>query len=215
MMQRFYQLASLCWLLTMVQVSAAETNTVTLKPTPTNGVANAKPASTNAEANVKLDMNYFRMVSERNIFNPNRRPRVSNNAAPPRPVQVDVFTLLGTGSYETQSNAFFDGTSFQFRKTVGLGESIANYKIVGITSDSVTLGASSNQTITLSIGMQMKRSDGGPWSLVAGSQIPAASVSTPATSDQTTTNSTSTTTSSSSAADDVIKRMMERRAKEK
>lgn len=163
----------------------------------------------------------FRLISERNIFNPNRRPRVSfSSAPPPRPRQTDTFSLRGTMSYENVTNAIFEGTSSRYRGTLSPGDKIANYTVVAVGTDFVSLGASSNQTLLLRVGMQMTRSDDGPWQLIGSSEAALASVDTPTApdtaTDSTSTSSTSSTTSSgSSDASDVLKRLMERRAKEK
>jgi hypothetical protein len=173
---------------------------------PTNSVAAAQPTN----GVVRLDLPSFQIVSQRNIFDPNRRPRSSSNSGPRvRPTQVDTFSLRGTMSYGNQSVAFFDGSSSQYSKAVTSKDTIAGYKIAEIAFDHVKLAAASNQTINLPIGSQMKRQDNGPWALVENPE-PAAEPTAPAASDK-----PATPASGGGAADDVIKRLMQKREREK
>ncbi|MDB6066293.1 MAG: hypothetical protein JWR26_2501 [Pedosphaera sp.] len=160
----------------------------------------------------KLDFQSFKIISQRNIFNPNRRANMPNtDIVRPKQVQVDFFTLNGTMSYEDRHYAFFEGTSSQYRKVLAPSDTIAGYKISEIGDDHVMLAASSNQVINLRVGMQMKRQDGGPWSLAASAEpIVDAGNTTP---DQT-PDSTSGTSAPSSAESDVIKRLMQKREQE-
>ena len=78
----------------------------------TNSAAGAVPA--------RGDFVSFRVITERNIFNPRRYGR-SSKAPPPRTepekvVKSERFALLGTMSYEKGRYAFFDGSSTDFRK---------------------------------------------------------------------------------------------------
>src|SRR5262249_49610823 len=160
---------------------------------------------TNAIA--RPDSQTFRIISERNIFDPNRSPRVSRSDQPaPRPRRTESFTLIGTMSSDQGTFAFFDSNSSQYRKTAKPQETIAGYKIAEIGHDSVKLAAGSNQTFNLPIGNQMRRQDDGPWSL-GGREEPAAS-SPPATTSTNSEPSGQSTNSSSgdNAISDVMKR---------
>lgn len=188
--------------------SAAETN---------SPATNSSPASSNSS---RIDFNSFRIVSERNVFDPTRTGRRSYQDQPVRrQAPSEWFTLVGTLSSDQGTFAFFNGTSSELRKTAKPGDSIAGYKITEISHDYVKLGAGSNQTINLPMQAQMRRQEGGPWSL-GGRVETSASAPSPAPSETKTTESgTSSSTSSSSsssngAISDVIKRMMERRDKE-
>src|SRR5262249_468863 len=64
----------------------------------------------------------FRIVTERNIFDPNRGPAIRPRSGPTR--STDYFALVGTMSYEKGLFAFFDGTSSEYRKALKLGDSI-------------------------------------------------------------------------------------------
>src|SRR5690348_14727991 len=60
----------------------------------------------------------FRLISQRNIFNPNRSMAgaapVARASAPPA-VRIESFSLLGTMQYEKGNFAFFDGTSSRYK----------------------------------------------------------------------------------------------------
>src|SRR5271167_1737375 len=64
----------------------------------------------------EADFSSFQVISERNIFNPNRTAR-HRGGNRPQPV-ADAFALVGTMSYAKGAFAFFDGTSSDYRKAV-------------------------------------------------------------------------------------------------
>ena len=106
------------------------------------------------------DFSTFRVISERNIFDPNRRPRVASG---PAPTVVDSFSLAGTMDYAKGKFAVFDGTSPDYHKVLESGGRIAGYTVMEIGRDSVKLSAGTN-TLELRVGTQMRRDDNGHWS---------------------------------------------------
>jgi len=117
-----------------------------------------------------VDFSSFKVISERNIFNPNRfvrtstyRPRQST-----RVVRRNSFALTGTMSYDQGESAgvyaFFDGSNTDFRKTLKADETIGVFKVAAITPDSVTLTRDTNTTV-LKVGMQLRDDGAGNWSL--------------------------------------------------
>ena len=159
-----------------------------------------------------FDLRSFRIIYERNIFNPNRSPRSSG--APPvtrreterRPtVRSEAFALVGTMSYEKGSYAFFDGSSSQFRKVMQPDETIAGFKITSVTPKCVTL-EHEGKTIELCVGMQMSKSDDEKdWKMQERIEAPTSSGSS---------NASSTASSGDAGADEVLRRLMEKRAQE-
>jgi len=150
----------------------------------------------------------FRIIAERNIFNPNRTARGSGAPKPePKAAKVDSFSLLGTMSYEKGKFAFFDGSSSEFRKVLSPSGSIAGYTLVDVGETGVKL-EKEGQTVDLPVGSQMKRQDEGAWMVSAGSPIVSSSPSD-STSGQTSENGTSP-----AADSDVLKRLLEKREKE-
>jgi len=112
------------------------------------------------------DFSMFKVISDRNIFDPNRRARI--NSAPQAPRVVDSFALAGTLSYDQGPFAVFDGTSGDYHKVLGVDGKIAGYSVTQISHDSVKLVSGTNE-ITLKVGMQMKRSPDGKWAASEGS----------------------------------------------
>lgn len=150
-----------------------------------------------------LDFSAFNLITERNIFDPNRMP---HSGPVVQAKTVDAFSLVGTMSYSKGDFAFFDGTSADYKKVLKPAESIAGYTVLAIASDSVKLGRD-NKQIELPIGTQMRRQEDGTWSEVAG----AGSY----TSSSTASSSNSQSGPGSSGAEsDILKRLMERREKE-
>jgi hypothetical protein len=172
----------------------------------------ARAAETNSSPGVSFES--FRLISERNIFDPTRRRGYTRNNAGPfiRTPPSETFTLLGTMSSAQGTFAFFGGTSAQFRKTVKAGDTIANYRIAAIEHDYVKLAASSNQTITLPVQTQMRRQADGPWSIGGRGDVSAepASASSGAAESKPTPSS-----ATSGAVSDIMKRLMQKRAEEK
>jgi hypothetical protein len=110
------------------------------------------------------DFEAFRIITDRNIFDVNRRPPVARGTPRPPPAIVDTFALTGTMSYESGPFAVFDGSSSEYHKVLGPGEKIAGYTLAEITHDFVKLSSGTNE-LELKVGMQMRRSENGKWSV--------------------------------------------------
>ena len=159
-----------------------------------------------------FDLGSFRIIYERNIFNPHRSPRSSG--APPvtrreterKPVvRTESFALVGTMSYEKGSYAFFEGSSSQFRKVMQPDETIAGFKVTSVTPKCVTL-EHEGKSIELCVGMQMSKSDDEKdWKMQERPEAPAHSGSS---------SSSSTASSGGAGAEEVLRRLMEKRAQE-
>src|SRR5262249_18489409 len=98
--------------------------------------------------------------------------------------------------------AFFDGTSSDYKKAVKPDETIAGYKVTGISADAVKLAQGTN-VLELAVGTQMRRRDDGAWEKSARSESSTSSTTNP-------TNESTPT----GAESDIIKKMMMRREKE-
>ena len=183
----------------------------------TDAGALAAVSGTNAPS--KTDYAYFRMIVDRNIFNPNRRPfrpGPIRDTAPIRP-SSDYVSLVGIMSYREGDFAFFTGNLSRYEKSAQLGDVIATYKIVGInvSSNSVQLEGGTNR-MELQVGMSMRRDEEGLWHASRTAAMFAAYNSTPAPGSDSTTRpgaAVGGTASSAASADDneVIKRLMQRR----
>ena len=154
----------------------------------------------------EADFSSFQVISERNIFNPNRTAR-HKRGNQPQPV-ADAFSLVGTMSYAKGTFAFFDGTSSEYRKVVTNAEAIAGYKVTDITPSTVKL-ANGDKQLLMKVGTQMRREEKGSWQLAATSELPVettenadAAPAEPSASD------------SDSGGNDVLKRLMKQREQE-
>jgi hypothetical protein len=160
-----------------------------------------------------VDFNAFKVVTEKNIFDPNRGPKRSSNGVRPKPKTVESIALVGIMSYEKGLVAFFNGTSSLYRKALKTADSIAGFKVVSITVNSVKLGSDNNE-LELTVGSQLRREDEGEWQLAGKAERLAAS-SAPAPSPGSTPSQPPAASSGDSASsDEVLKRLMQRREQE-
>jgi hypothetical protein len=184
-------------------------------------------AQTATNAPVTRDFNTFKIIVERNIFNPNRRPgqRPGDRGEAPKPVKTDGLSLVGTLVYDTNAYAFFDGSDARFRTVLQTSNSLSGLTLVEITPDRVKFNTASN-TLELPIGMQLKRQEEGPWLLVAeaGSWAPTSDSSAagdrppgerPGGGGSSGGNSSSASSNSGGGgSDEVLKRLMQKREQE-
>jgi hypothetical protein len=105
----------------------------------------------------------FRLISDRNIFNPNRTGRRdrSEEKAP----RLDVISLVGTMDSDRGLRAFFDGSENAYRKALRAGDSIDKFKVKQITANVVDLERD-GKTVSMRVGQQLRRPEGGDWDLV-------------------------------------------------
>jgi hypothetical protein len=164
---------------------------------------NGSALSRGTNAVGSLDYLAFRLVAERNIFDPNRQPHTSGPRSQPK--AKESFTLVGTMSYDKGDFAFFDGTSSDYKKVLKPAETIAGYRVVSILPDSVKLERESKD-IDLPVGSQLRHQDDGTWVKAAGAGVYAAST--------TEVGSSQTETAPSGTDSDILKRLMQRREKE-
>jgi len=194
--------------------------------------APARPAP--GKADNKIDYQSFRIITERNIFDMSRSGGRIRNQIVHR-AKVDSFTLFGTSSYEKGQFAFFDGSSSAYRQTCKLADTIAGYKVAAIGSDYVELHTTNSKTIKMAVGTTIRREDNGPWSMPSARSETVFADTGSGDSDRgdkgekrSRGDKSSTTypdlppaseiksdaASSGGSEDDVIKRLMQKRAKE-
>ena len=146
----------------------------------------------------------FKLINERNIFDPSRSPRRRPGSQSATKV-ADSFSLVGLMSYEKGTFAFFNGNHSEYTKAVKLNDSIAGFKVLRIDPDSVSLIAGTNR-VELRVGMQLRREEGGDWIASSQSEVYAAN-----SSPSTTTHSDST---SSAPDNDILERLRKKREQE-
>lgn len=152
----------------------------------------------------------FRVILDRNIFNPNRSPR-SRATAEEKPPRVDEIALVGTMQYEKGLLAFFDSTDSNFRKNLREGESIAGFEVRRITADRVEL-ARGDQKVVLQVSHQLQRAEGGDW--VINTTPPARGDARGASSpEDMRAAAAAAATEIPADASDVLKRLMKQREK--
>ena len=149
------------------------------------------------------DFASFQVISQRNIFDPNRVPHTRSSAAR-APRVVDSFSFVGTMSYAKGNFAFFDGTSRTFARCWNWVATSPISKITTLAPKSVTLSSGTNEMV-MPVGTQMRREEEGKWFLVAQAESYA---------NQTTAATTESAAASSGEENDVLKKMMQRREQE-
>ncbi|MBI3867631.1 MAG: hypothetical protein HY299_03785 [Verrucomicrobia bacterium] len=161
-------------------------------------------------APVILDYASFKIIQDRNIFNPNRTARASRGGSEtekPKPPKIQHATLVGIMSYAKGDFAFFDGSDSEFRKSLKKEEKIAGHLIVDIAPEKVTLSIA-GKSVSLPVGGQIKRVEEGPWEVATGSAKVASAAATG------TGSSESGGESASGGEDDVLKRLLKKREQE-
>jgi hypothetical protein len=107
------------------------------------------------------DFAAFKLITDRNIFDPNRRPHLT--AQQRVQTVVDSFSLTGTFANEKGWFAVFDGTTPDYHKVLPPGGGIAGYVVNNIRQNGVRLVMGTNE-MELTVGMQMRRDEDGRWS---------------------------------------------------
>jgi hypothetical protein len=146
-----------------------------------------------------MDFANFRVIAEKNIFDPNRRGRTRRSETTTvKAKTAESFTLVGIISYEKGTFAFFDGSSAAYKKALKAADSIAAYRVTAIGADSVKLSAGTNQ-VELRVGMQMRREEEGEWQ--------PGSVPESYTASSNSNSSTPAASASSSEENEVLRRL--------
>lgn len=200
---------------------AASTNDVAeaIAPATTGDVKTNAPAAdsvadSNSDKEQAEDADSFAILTQRNIFDPNRRaPRKSTERAPEpvRQPRVDTFALTGVMSYAKGTFAFFDGSSSMYREAVQAGDKFAGYTIQDITPDLVKL-QKDDKSVELKVGEQMQREDAGEWKITSNATFTRPSGSKTTTT--TTSDSASTADSHADEPSDALQRLLQKRKKE-
>ena len=121
----------------------------------TGGAASSASAPTNAKG-----MDAFRLITTKNIFDPDRRPMPQENGegeqrreiAPP--IRSGYLTLTGTMVAEGKALAFFNGSQSDFNRVVSVNDQVAGCTITGISSAAVDLKRG-EAAIVLPVGKQL------------------------------------------------------------
>lgn len=169
----------------------------------------APPAAATAESVLTptTPADAFRVITDRNIFNAYRTGRRERTEAPaPR---VDTLTLVGTMDYAKGLFAFFDGTAADNRKAVQVGQSVDQFKVDKIEANRVEL-EHAGQRFTMAVRQQLRRPEGGDWSLGTNDASGPESAPAAATADP----GAGAPAAIPADVSDIVRRMMEQRQKQ-
>jgi hypothetical protein len=163
---------------------------------------------------------FSRFVAARNIFDPNRQPHYTSSRPRTRTTRMHspstpAFTFVGTMSYEKGLFAFFSGNSDELKQVLPVGQKIAGYTVTQVSPGRVTLAAADKkENLQLRIGDVM-RQENGKWELSGSGEVPAGdSTSTPEAASAASDDSPAAASSPASEPNDILKKLMEKRAKE-
>ncbi|HEY1109740.1 MAG TPA: hypothetical protein VGE76_13925 [Opitutaceae bacterium] len=102
----------------------------------------------------------FRVIADRNIFNPNRtRARGPEEVAP----KVDTIALVGIVHDSGKVVAVFDSPDEGFRKALQVGENIADFSVTKIEDDHIELSGKDGKAFPFRMSQQLRRVEGGEW----------------------------------------------------
>lgn len=138
------------------------------KPTtkPSSAAKSSERAKVVAPAGPSFET--YRLIGDRNIFNPNRIGRSTRTSDTPAP-RTEVISFVGTMQYEKGLFAFFDSPDAAYRKALNEGAALGKFTVKAITADTVELEREA-KPLTLKMGQQLRRPEGGEWSVV-GAEI--------------------------------------------
>lgn len=146
-------------------------------------------AQTNSNAPSRFDYSAFRIISNRNIFNPRRSAQYvpSERTTRRSTSRTDSFALVGTMSYDAKGPlAFFEGTSAEYRKVLKPNDSIAGFTVAAIEVSHVKLASPTNQ-VDLRVGMQLNHDENGSWHVAERTETVAPTPSYPNSSSRSST----------------------------
>ncbi|HTY87920.1 MAG TPA: hypothetical protein VMB80_10685 [Candidatus Acidoferrum sp.] len=164
-------------------------------------------ATSSTDAPAIADYSAFRLIADRNIFDPNRYAHTSRSHRQSAARSAPGFSLVGTMTYTNGLIAFFDGSDPDYRKVAAVNDSIAGYQVAAITLNGVKL-TSTNKPVELAVGGQM-RWEGGSWQLASAGEAAL----TPA-EPETAAAEPSSAPPSSGEPNDVLKKLMQQREQE-
>lgn len=122
------------------------------------------PARTDSSIAPSASFDSFRVVSDRNIFNPNRTGR-RDRTNEEKPARLDVISLVGTMDSDRGLRAFFDGSDSSYRKALRVGESVDKFKVTQISPNVVELERD-GKSLSVRVGQQLRRPEGADWNLI-------------------------------------------------
>lgn len=176
---------------------------------------------------------FSHFITDRNIFDPNRQPhdynsrRTYTRTRTRTPRGTPAIQFVGTMSYEKGKFGFFSGNNADLSQVAQAGDKLQGYTITSITATNVMLTSADNkEQIELLIGDGL-RQENNKWIFSKAGELPTepAPVSSSSSGSSSSSSSSSEGSSEGSSStpaalppgmenNDVLKRLMEKRAKE-
>jgi hypothetical protein len=161
----------------------------------------------------------YRLIIQRNVFDPERRKPVVEQPKPeetPRPV-VDEILLVGTLLTDRETYAFFEGSQPDYRTVQTLRSTIADGTITEIAGDRISL-VIQGVSLQLPVGNKLIRENQGEWKISTDATLTAASarnvVLESSGTDDREPRSESAPTEAESSESDLLKQLREKRQRE-
>jgi hypothetical protein len=142
----------------------------------------------------------FALVTERNIFNPNRTAR-TRAASEEKPVRTEEVALVGVIGFGASTAAVFHSADPRLRGEAAAGGQLADFTVIAVSPAGVELRAG-ERTYSLAVAQRLTRVEGGEWTASAAS-VPEARSRTEAAPVEVPAN-----------ASEVLKRLMKQREKQ-
>jgi hypothetical protein len=113
----------------------------------------------------------FALVTERNIFNPNRTARI--RAVPEeKPVRTEEVALVGVVGFGAATAAVFQSDDPRLKGEAAAGVRLGDFTVVAVSPTGVELRAG-ERTYSLAVAQRLTRVEGGDWTASA-SPVPEA-----------------------------------------
>jgi hypothetical protein len=180
-------------------------------------------ASTSDNSSRSEGFDRYRLIVDRNIFDPSRRASARNSESDDvRDARepAETIDLLGTWITDRQALAFVEGSRSELTGAPAQGESLAGWRIVAVRGDRVTLERDGKR-LDWPIGKRIERRADGRWTLSGDSVLSSKSSSASSSSSSAASSPSSSTSASSSSApassgsaEDLLRQMRERRQRE-
>ena len=198
--RNFLTRAAATGLLTVLFASAMIAASADAKAPAAPVTAAAKSTPTAAKGSFES----FRLIGDRNIFDPNRRGRASRSASnEPLAPTGDTIAFVGTMDYDRGIYAFFDSSDVQYRKVLPEGGKLADFVVKHVEARRVDLTRDGKE-VSLQITQQLHRPDGGDWTVTGASPAPTVSAAAEGAA----------APAIPADASDILKRLMEQRQKQ-
>ena len=159
-----------------------------------------------------LDFDSFKIITQRNIFDPTRTGRRRPTAGPQR--RIERISLVGTIIDPKGEAAFFTGSGVP-DKPLKVGDSVKDLKVVQITEDGARLKDQSNTfVLDFESRRSLRREENGPWQGSSDTSDPTP-VASANTDEAGSSASTPVIKPASGPDSDIIERLRKRKMEEK